>query len=179
MGQVLHGSATTTEAVRRAIQHSQESLRTLAKRYGIGTVYIKSGDGGSVWVVADENLRTSAPDVFAAGDVQDQIYRQAVTSAGTGCMAALDAESFLEAVNGDEQVRAWWYMAQIQSERLGMSDHSWVHVQVVLNISLRLLRLLATVAEMRAVRSPAARLLPKRLIPFRTGRAKWAAYAAR
>ena len=35
MGQVLHGSATTTEAIRRAIQHSQESLRTLAKRYGI------------------------------------------------------------------------------------------------------------------------------------------------
>ncbi len=35
MGQVLHGSATTTEAIRRAIQHSQESLRTLSKRYGI------------------------------------------------------------------------------------------------------------------------------------------------
>ena len=35
MGQVLHGSATTTEAVRRAIHHSQESLRVLAKRYGI------------------------------------------------------------------------------------------------------------------------------------------------
>ena len=35
MGQVLHGSATTTEAIRRAIQHSEESLRTLAKRYGI------------------------------------------------------------------------------------------------------------------------------------------------
>lgn len=35
MGQVLHGSATTTEAVRRAIQHSQESLRVLAKRHGI------------------------------------------------------------------------------------------------------------------------------------------------
>jgi hypothetical protein len=35
MGQVLHGCATTTEAVRRAIQHSQESLRTLAERYGI------------------------------------------------------------------------------------------------------------------------------------------------
>jgi transposase-like protein len=35
MDQVLHGSATTTEAIRRAIQHSQESLRTLAKRYGI------------------------------------------------------------------------------------------------------------------------------------------------
>ena len=35
MGQVLHGSARTTEAVRRAIQHSQESLRALAKRYGV------------------------------------------------------------------------------------------------------------------------------------------------
>jgi transposase-like protein len=35
MGQILHGSATTTEAVRRAIQHSQESLRQLAKRYGV------------------------------------------------------------------------------------------------------------------------------------------------
>jgi metal-dependent HD superfamily phosphatase/phosphodiesterase len=51
-------------------------------------------------------------------------------------------ERFLDAVNADERVRAWWYMAQINSERLGMSDHSWVHVQVVLNIALRLLRLL-------------------------------------
>jgi uncharacterized protein len=51
-------------------------------------------------------------------------------------------EGFLAAVNADERVRAWWYMAQITSERLGMSDHSWVHVQVVLNIALRLLRLL-------------------------------------
>ncbi len=52
-------------------------------------------------------------------------------------------EAFLEAVNSDEEVRAWWYMAQVQSERLGMSDHSWVHVQIVLNIALRLLRLLS------------------------------------
>ncbi len=52
-------------------------------------------------------------------------------------------ESFLDAINSDDQVRAWWYMAQVHAERLGMSDHSWVHMQIVLNIALRLLRLLA------------------------------------
>ncbi len=52
-------------------------------------------------------------------------------------------EALLERGNADLELRTWWHMAQVASERLGMSDHSWVHVQIVLNIALRVLRLLA------------------------------------
>jgi len=50
-------------------------------------------------------------------------------------------ERFVERAAADPQVRAWWHLQQVGSERLGMSDHSWVHIQIVANIALRMLRL--------------------------------------
>jgi metal-dependent HD superfamily phosphatase/phosphodiesterase len=51
-------------------------------------------------------------------------------------------EALLEAANADLQLKAWWHSAQANATRLGMSDHSWIHIQIVVNIGLRVFRLL-------------------------------------
>lgn len=86
------------------VKSSEETVKPVAGVFiGIGHSPNTSVFRGQVdvnengYIITHDGSKTNIPGIFAAGDVQDHIYRQAVTAAGSGCMAAMEAERFLEA----------------------------------------------------------------------------------
>ena len=85
-----------------------------------------------------DETETAQPELFE-GPPAEAVARMRV---GAPAQRNRKLARFLEAANDDLQLKAWWYAAQSMADRLGMSDHSWVHVRIVLNLALRLFRLL-------------------------------------
>jgi hypothetical protein len=81
----------------------------------------------------------------ASWKIAGRMYEETIAQMEIRAPAERNAKlaTLLEAVNADAQLKAWWYAQQMTAERLQMSDHSWIHVQKVMNIALRLLRLLS------------------------------------
>lgn len=103
--EVLDPAKQDVEAVKlRNVENNQTSILPISGLFiGIGhepNTKVFQGQldmDGAGYLKTHDGSRTNVEGVFAAGDIQDKIYRQAVTAAGSGCMAAMDAEKFLEA----------------------------------------------------------------------------------
>jgi thioredoxin reductase (NADPH) len=103
---ILDPAQTEVTGVRlKNVKTGEESFKPLSGVFiGIGhfpNTAILRGQvdlNESGYIITHDGAKTNIPGVFAAGDVQDHIYRQAVTAAGSGCMAAIDAERYLESV---------------------------------------------------------------------------------
>ena len=98
----------------------------------------------------DDAVPSPPPPPAAALSPREAVGQMRIRVPGRGNRRL---EALLEAANADEQLKAWWHVQHTQANRLGMSDHSWVHIQIVVNIALRLFRLL----ERRGVESALVR----------------------
>ncbi len=104
--QEIMGNGQTVNAVKVINNETKEERILDVTGFFVAIGHKPNTDVFADWLELDEagyiktipgSTRTNIEGVFAAGDVQDKIYRQAVTSAGSGCMAALDAERYLAA----------------------------------------------------------------------------------
>ena len=97
----------------------------------VGQLAMKNGYIVTITGIEGNATATSIPGVFAAGDIQDHVYRQAVTSAGTGCMAALDTQKYLDqisenAIRSETQILASRARVDQKTSRIIQDDLSVV-----------------------------------------------------